>query len=67
MTTTPHPKPPCKLTGTTEHVVALTERVRRTLTRAGQDAQAQEMQARLRGCTSYEDALQIFREYVGEP
>jgi hypothetical protein len=57
-------KPKCKLTATDGNVFALAGRVSRALTKAHQPAQAAEMHARLWQCGSYEEALQLFMEYV---
>lgn len=57
-------KPSCKLQGTDGNIAALAGRVGSTLKRAGLAAQAEEMYARVCQCPSYDDALQLFMEYV---
>lgn len=58
------PKPSCKLTGHNGNVFVLAGRVSEALREAGQAAKAQEMQARLFECGSYQEALRLFMEYV---
>ena len=57
-------KPRCKLSGTEGNVFALIGTVYAALVKADQQAQADEMAARVLQCQSYEESLQLFMEYV---
>ena len=57
-------KPKCKLIGTDGNVFALLGQVSRTLKKAGLSDQASEMQKKVFSAGSYEEALNIFGEYV---
>ena len=57
-------KPVCKLLGTDGNVFALMGRVTSTLKRAGQQDKAEELAAKVWDCSSYDEALQLFMEYV---
>lgn len=57
-------KPVCKLSGTDGNVFALMGRVTSTLKRAGQQDKAEELAAKVWDCSSYDEALQLFMEYV---
>jgi hypothetical protein len=58
------PKPRCRLTGTDRTMVSLLARVTTALKQAGQHPQATMVALRVQSCASYEEALQLFREYV---
>lgn len=57
-------KPVVQLTGTDGNVFALVGVVMRDLKRAGLPLQAKEVANRLMDCGSYEEALNLFQEYV---
>ena len=57
-------KPRCKLAGTDGNVFALAGQVKKTLVRAGQHNKAKEFEYKLPQCGSYDEALNLMREYV---
>lgn len=57
-------KPKAKFTGANGNVFNLGAIASRALTDAGMDDKAKEMQHRVTGARSYDEALQIMMEYV---
>lgn len=57
-------KPKCKLTGTDGNVFALAGRVVSTLKDNGQHKEAGEVGEKVFNCKSYEEALNLFADYV---
>lgn len=57
-------KPECELIGTDGNIFSLVSIAKRTLRKAGQKNEAQEMQSRVLMATSYDDALSIIGNYV---
>ena len=57
-------KPRCRLIGTDSNVFALAGQVKKTLVRAGQHDKAKEFEDKLLRCGSYDEALNLMREYV---
>jgi len=57
-------KPKCKLIGKDGNVFNLIGIVSKTLKKAGKSEEATEMQIRVFKSGSYDEALQIFQEYV---
>jgi hypothetical protein len=60
------PKPKVQLVGQDGNVFNLLGICVRALKKAGQDNEAQELQKRVLGCGSYDEALVIMLEYVEE-
>lgn len=57
-------KPKCKLTGENGNIFNLMAIASRTLRVNGKDKEAEEMNARVFECESYDEALRIIGEYV---
>jgi hypothetical protein len=57
-------KPLCKLIGEDGNVFNLAARVSRTLKENDLDDKAKEVWDKLKDCKSYDEALQLFMEYV---
>lgn len=57
-------KPKCKLIGEDGNIFNLAGIVSRSLRNAGQEDKAKEMTSKLYACGSYDEALQLFMQYV---